>query len=345
MKKSSIILFLALARILCAADTAYSPPVGGMTIVVPSGQTRAVSVPLVHDTVASGAVIGRITGVGSNYIEDSAANWVPGELSAAANPYYLRIKTGAAAGRVLMVSTSANTTTRVNLTNDGTDLTQLGIAVGAAGDVYELVMADTLADLFGASLQAGPDATTADTVQVWSGTAWVTYYQNTARSRWERSTDTAASPDRSNLLLRPDRGVMLTRRAATELKMYVTGSVPRESAKYIHARPGTTFLSLAFPKDTTLGALNLNTALAGWRVSNVAASAAGTDQVQVWSNTAWVNYYYDATKDSWQRTTDVLASPNRSSLVISAGRPIMIVRQDVGPATTVAWLMNYTIAR
>ncbi len=341
-----ILLFLGLCLPALATDTAYAPPVGGMTIVVPAGQTRSVALPLVHDTTAGGAILGRITAVGSNYIEDSAAGWVAGELSSAANPYYLRIKTGAAAGRVLMVSTTANTSTRVFLSNDGTDLTAAGIATGAGGDVYELVLADTLGDLFGGWLQGGGDAATADNVQVWSNTAWVTYYFNTGRGRWERSTDTGASPDRSNVLLRPDRGIMITRRASTELRLPVAGKIPDTGGRYVHARPGVTFLSLATPKDITLGDLGVNTSTSGWLASADAATSGSGDYIQLWSNTAWVTYYYDSTKGSWQRSTDSAASPSRNGVSVPAGRPMMIRRVVSSASNTLINIpLNYAIAR
>lgn len=343
MRKSSIILFLALARIVCAADTAYSPPIGGMTIVVPAGQTRSIALPLVHESAAAGATLGRIDAVGSNYLEDTTANWVGGELSSAANPYYLRIKTGAAAGRVLMVNTSANTSSRVNLTNDGLDLTTVGITTGASGDVYELVLADTLNDLFGGKVQGGVDALSADNVQTWTGASWLTFYYNTTRNRWERDVDTAASPSRDNFVLRPDRGIMIQRRAATELRLYVIGRVPELAPRYINSRPGTTFLSAGLPLDVTLGTLALQTQAPGWQGGATYTTAlADADLVQVWSGASWLNFYYDTTNNRWQRAAEA-AQTNRNTFSIPAGRPIMIRRLSAGP-TLVSLPMPYTIS-
>jgi hypothetical protein len=332
MNKSSIILFLALARVLGAADTAYSPPVGGMTYTVPAGQTRSMALPLVHESTAAGAVLGRISGIGSNYLEDSGANWVAEELSSTANPYYLRIKTGAAAGRVMMVSTTANTASRVYLNNDGTDLTLAGISTGANGDVYELVLADTLLDLFGTStLQGGADATVADNVQVWGGAAWLIFYYNTTRNRWERNTDTGASPSRDNFVLRPDRGILIARRAATDLTLRINGRVPTTAPRHFHARPGVSFLSNGLPVDITLGALGLQTRAAGWQAGAVPATAVNdADLIQVWGGAAWLIFYYDSVNARWQRNTDTGASPTRDTFNIPAGRPIMIRRLSAG---------------
>lgn len=346
MKKIFLVFALCLAVDLTAVDVAYGPPAGGMTYVVPAGQTRSIALPLVHDSVAAGAVMGRFTGVGANYVEDTAANWVAGELSSAANPYYLRIKSGAAAGRILMVSSTANTVSRVNLTNDGTDLTLAGIVTGAGGDRYELVLADTLLGLFGTStLQGGVDATVADNVQVWGGAAWLVFYYNTARGRWERNTDTAASPTRDNFVLRPDRGIMITRRAATDLTLRVTGRVPVTAPRHFHARPGVTFLSNGLPVDITLANLALQTRSAGWQAgTNPATAASDADLIQVWGGAAWLIFYYDSVNSRWQRNDGT----NRDSFVVPAGRPIMVRRTAAGatPADGVLALpMPYTISQ
>jgi len=337
------------AGIFCAACTvagaavSYSPPIGGMTISVPSGQTRSVALPLLHAPVGVGAVLGRISGAGSNYLDATGANWAPGGFSSAANPYYVRIKSGDMAGRFLLVSTTANTDSRIYVNNDGIDLAATGVA---DGDAYEVVLADTLSSLFGSTtLQGGPDAISADNVLVWGNTAWVTYYYNTNRSRWERSTDSAASPSRDDFVLRPDRGLMITRRAATELKLQVMGRVSEVGASVAHTRPGVTFLSTGLPVDITLGALAMHQRTPGWVPAANGPAAATADQVQVWSNTAWISYYYDSVRSSWQRTTDIGASPSRDGVVIPGGRPLMLRR--VNAASGVDRLANlpknYTI--
>ncbi len=311
-----------------AADVAYTKPVGGMTVAVPSGQTRAVSLPLLGSVVGNGAVIGSITGIGSNYIDVSNAGWTSGAFSNAANPYLLRITSGAAAGRVMPVSATSNTATRLNLTNDGMAIDQ--VVSPAVGDRYELVLADTLATFFGATtLQGGPDAQSADLVQIWSNTSWVSYYYNTTRSRWERSTDTAASASRDNTLLRQDRGFLIVRRASTPLTMYVTGRVPDVATKHGHLAPGVTLFSHGLPAPTTLSGLALNTQIPGWRGASSSSTAlAGADLVQIWGNTAWVSYYFDTTKGSWQRTTDTSNSASRDAIQLAPGQAFLIRRLD-----------------
>ncbi len=337
--------FLGLTLTAFAADTAYSPPVGGMTITVPTGQTRSVAVPLLQGSAGVGALVGRIEAVGTNYIDNSTAGWTAATFSDATNPYYLRIKTGAAAGRVLMVSTTANTATRVFLNNDSTDLTQAGIVTGASGDVYELVLADTLFDLFGSgTLQGGVDAGSADNVQVWGGAAWLVFYYNTTRNRWERNTDTGASPTRDTFVIRPDRGLMITRRAGTDLTMRVNGRVPTVTPRHFHTRPGTTFISNGLPVDITLGALAMQTRSTGWQAGTVPSTAVNdADWIQVWGGAAWFVFYYDSGNARWQRNDGT----NRDAFVIPAGRPFMIRRLSAGATPlegVIAMPLPYTIS-
>lgn len=315
-----------------ASTISYSPVVGGMTLSVPAGQTRSFALPLLHETLGAGKMHGRITGVGSNYIEVSDAAWTPGALSNSANPYYLRIKSGTARGRSLLVTTAANTASRVYLNNDGIDLSSQGLVLGESGDQFELVLADTLGSFFGDNtLQGGTDAASADNVLVWGGAAWLTFYYNTDRNRWERNVDTAASPTRNNYLLRPDRGLMIVRRGATQLDIRITGRVPTISSRFFHSRPGVTFLSNGLPVGTTLGQLALQTRTVGWQGHDSGTTAtAQADLIQVWGGASWLIFYYNTVNNRWQRNLDTDASPSRDTFSIPAGRPIMIRRLNGG---------------
>jgi hypothetical protein len=183
---------------------------------------------------------------------------------------------------------------------------------------------------------------------VWSGASWLTFYYNTARNRWERNTDAAGSPSRDNFLLRPDRGIMIARRASTELRFYVTGRVPTVAARHSHSRPGTSFLSNGLPKDITLATLGLETRVSGWTAGTSPTTAAeSADLLQVWSGASWLTFYYDSTNGRWQREGDA-AQTNRNAFVIPAGRPVMLRRIGAaGPAADniIPLPFNYTITR
>ena len=342
-------IFFRLKVVDLVLDTAFATPAGGMTVAVPSGQTRSVSLPLLHASVGAGAMIARVAAVGANFIDVTAAGWTPGALSNVANPYYVRVLTGTLAGRVIMVATTANTATRLFLANDGTDLTQTGLIGGARGDVVELVLADTLGTFFGAgSLQSGADAATADSVEVWNGASWLTFYRNAANNRWQRDSDTAANPTRDIFPVRPDRGLLLTRNAPTDLKLYLTGRVPELAPAYWHLRPGATFLSTGLPVDNTLGSLALQSRAAGWRGgATFAAAAADADLIRVWSGAGWLTFYYDLTNNRWQRDVDA-SQTNRNTFVIPAGRPIMVYRLTAPVTASESLLplvLPYTLAR
>jgi hypothetical protein len=341
-------LFFRLKIIRLALDTACTPPLGGLTLAVPSGQTRALALPLLHASVGSGALRARVAAVGANFLDVSSANWTPGALSTPANPYFVRFRSGALAGRALPVAATANTATRVFLSNDGTDLTQTGLAVGAQGDVFELILADTLGTLLGAgSVLSGPSPAAADSVQIWNGVSWLTYYRHALNNRWQRDSDTNASPTRDTLLLRPDRGFMLTRNAPTDFKLYVTGRVPDLAPAYWHLRPGVTLLSLGLPVDTTLGALALQARATGWQGgANYATAASTADLVRVWNGVAWQTYYYDTAGARWQRDADA-TQLNRNTFALPAGRPIMIHRLTPALSTAGSLLplvLPYTLA-
>lgn len=307
------------------ASMKYSEPVGGRAINVPWSQVRAVSLPLLPYVRSADYVAASISGVGSNYLDVAGANWTPAAFSNPAVPYFVRILSGNAAGRVIPVSTSIpNTSSRLFLSADGIPLDQG--AGPTSGDRIELLLADTLIGFFGTdTLQGGPDATNADNVQVWANTSWLIYYYNTTRSRWERSTDTAASNSRDNQLLRPDRGFMIVRRGTTNLQIFLTGRVPTLPPKHHIVRQSYTFFNSGIPVAMSLGHLSLQTRVSGWRgaTSGSAALTSG-DLVQVWGNTAWVYYYYDTSRNSWQRTTDTATSNSRDSILLQPGHAFML---------------------
>ncbi len=289
--------------------------------------TKAVSFPLLGPVVGTGATTGNITSVGSNYVDVTGAGWTPGAFSNVATPYILRITSGSAAGRVIPVSTTANTATRIYLNNEGF---ALDLVVGpASGDSYELTLADTLGSFFGTTLLGGTDSTNADNVMIWASGSWITYYYNTTRSRWERDTDTAASSSRNNVLLRQDRGFMLVRKASTDFTFYVTGRVPNCAPYHLTTIPGTTFFSTSLPVPVTLGTLALQTRATDWKgAADPSTALTNGDLVQIWASTTWLNYYYDTTRNSWQRSTDNSMSGSRNGVEIPAGVSFMIRRID-----------------
>src|SRR6185436_20173836 len=114
------------------AQVAASRPVGYLVQTIPPGQSRSFSVPFDADTSSLPGAYGRLTAVGANYLENSAANWTPGAFSTAAAPYVVRLTSGTHAGRIFRILGTANTATRIYVDDDGVGLTTLGLAVGAS---------------------------------------------------------------------------------------------------------------------------------------------------------------------------------------------------------------------
>lgn len=321
------------------AQEGRSRPVGYLLQTIPNGQTRSFSVPFDADLSSLPGSVGRITAVGASYLENSAAAWTPGAFSSAPAPYFVRLTTGVHTGRTFRVATPANTATRLNLENDGLDLTTLGLAVGAAGTSFEIVPGDTLASFFGTTVSGDAlvvhgagDPVDADLVQVWGGAAWLNFYYNTTWQRWARDTDVITDQSRNAFVLRSDRGMMLTRRGATPLTLAVVGRVLATPQRAVHARAenALTFLATMQTGDITLGALALQTSdrTAGWRSS---ADPASADILLVWSGTTWFSFFHNSVAGHWQRVGD--PTSDRDDFTIAAGTPVFVQRRTAGTST------------
>lgn len=302
---------------------------------IPAGQTRSFSVPLDAPASSLGDSVGLITDVGENWLENAAADWVPGVFSSPEYPYFLRLTSGAQSGRLFRIINPANTATRIYVADDGVDLLTLAIETGENGAGYEIIPADTLATLFGTAgegnlmLQGGETALEADLVQVWGGASWINFYFNTARDRWARDLDSAASPSRDHFLLRPDRGVMITRRGGSDLNIPTIGRVLISPPRAVHSRTenALTFLATMQAMDTTLGELALQTESRthAWKS---AADPTEADLLVVWAGASWFSFYFNSESGHWQRSDET--DTNRDGFVIKAGTPIFVQRRDAG---------------
>ena len=331
---ASVVQFLAAPA---RAQVAASRPVGYLVQTIPAGQTRSFSVPFDADLSSLAGTVGRLTAVGATYVENSAAGWMPGAFATAAAPYFLRLTSGAHTGRTFRIVAPANTATRLNLADDGLDLTTLALAVGlTTGTAYEIVPGDTLATFFGTTapgdslvVEGAGDPLAADLIQVWGGAAWINFYYNTTWARWARDSDTITDPSRNDFLLRSDRGLMLTRRGATPLTLAVVGRVLATPQRAVHARSenALTFLATMQAADTTLGTLALQHSdrTAGWRSS---ADPAQADILLVWSGATWWSFFHNNVAGHWQRVGD--PTPDRDAFAIAAGTPVFVQRRTAG---------------
>ena len=253
----------------------------------------------------------------------------------ASSPYFVRLTSGEQAGRIYAVTTTPNTATRLFLDTEGVDLTALGLELGVLGTSFEIIPGDTLASFFGADVvgnelvvQGGADPNGADLIQIWNGTVWLHYYFNTTWRRWSLDTDTITDKPRDTVVLRSDRGLMITRRGNTSLDLAVVGRVLAVPQRAMHLRTenGRTFLATMQTGDVTLGALALQNSdrAPGWRAS---ADPAQADLLAIWSGAVWFSFYYNDQVGHWQRVGE--PTGNRDDFVISAGTPVWVQRRTV----------------
>lgn len=327
------ITFLVVAGFLSASvsqalTTAYSPPVGGSLVTLTGSvggvpKVTTLSVPLRLSVAANfvGKSRGFFTSVSDTVFSDNAAGWSPGALSQSVAPYFVRIRTGAAAGTWWQISTagtSQNTTTSVTILNRGFSPTALGVSVG---DLYEIVPGDTLSTFFAdvALTIGGTSAAVADAVRIHDGASWREYYFNNSPSvmKWREGTQTF---DRSNTVIRPDSGIVFVRKGSGNLTLAVTGSVSDASEKVVVNSTGVAFIGSVFPVTRTLGSLNIQN-MPGF-VKNTGVLAAA-DKVRLFDGASWRTFNYNFANSQWREGTQTF---NRNTFALPFGAPVILER-------------------
>ena len=109
---------------------------------------------------------------------------------------------------------------RLTLSTQGVDLTQMV----NLGDTYEILPLETLGSLWGTTsvpFQTGASASTADNVELWNGSGWLTYYPN--GTAWKQAGSLVSQ---NNTLLASGAGWLTLRRGTTPITLYIVGRVP-----------------------------------------------------------------------------------------------------------------------
>jgi hypothetical protein len=234
-----------------------------------------------------------------------------GNWARAAAPYALRLLSGQSSGRTFPITTVSGNA--LGLATQGVDLTQ-GVAVG---DLYEILPLDTLASLYGPTaplLSTGPSAGSADNLALWTGTAWLLYY-NTG-TNWRQAGSFA---NFNNLVVPPGGGYLVIRRGAGAVKYQVIGRVPEVALSQWTAPGGIVYLGAAYPLASTLGATGF-AAAPGWQAGPSSGSA---DDAIVWNGTNWIVFYYTGT--NWRQAGSFA---NFNSYPLAPGQPIYVQRRS-----------------
>ncbi|MGH8047729.1 MAG: hypothetical protein ACREKL_10820, partial [Chthoniobacterales bacterium] len=260
----------------------------------------------------TGQSSGAISSVTASTITNSAAGWSPGALSQAASPYFIRITSGQAVGRTLLISVSqANTATTATVDNQGTALDGLGIV---AGDKYEVFPAYTLQTVFGSSVLGGASADVSDVVRLHNGTGWVEYYYNSTAAQWRQGSIPVTQ---NNVVVRPDSGIIFYRRGTSPIVLTLVGKVPSTDLQVVMNEVGTAFVA-GFPSASTIAGNNYTT-MPGW-VNNT-GSVTDSDKVTAFVSGAWNSYNYNLSATQWRNGS---VPVSQGAVAITAGTPVII---------------------
>lgn len=298
---------------------AATTPEGVINITLQQGATTPVGIPLLDSNAYRGAA----AAVSLNSLSVAGAPWTASQFAHAGNPWFVMILSGAQTGRILRIT--ANTASSVTLAIDDTNLKIAGFTV-LAGDRFEVFRGDTLGSLFGETaaglmLQAGTSALTADTVQIYTSLGYLSYYFDAARGYWIRVN--VPTVRQNDLVLPPDRGMLVTRRGPTT-SLSIAGRAP-ETALLTRLPAGTiSAIAVRFPVNTTLGEWQYS-GPGTWIASD---SSAVADRISLFDGVRWNAYWKRATDGQWRELNGGLN--DQSAAIILAGSSVLISKHGRG---------------
>lgn len=284
---------------------------------------------------------GNVTAVAAAQLTFAGTPFTSGAFTS--SPCWLRIVSGSQAGRLALITANDASSITVNLV-DGTSqsvaLNAANFAV-AVGNTMEIVPADTLSSLFDGFVTAGNSLFTADTIGLWNGTRWVSYYRSTTQNAWLGQL--TGNVPQSNLVVAPDQAWVITRRAGRPATTLVLpGLVPETRQLLRHTGAAASAMTtVRFPVAQTLASF----AFAGpgtWTSHDNLASA---DTVSLWSGSQWIAYWRTSAGE-WRRQGDT-TNTNHATLVIEPGRAVSVLRRAAatGNASFVSQPLPYSDTR
>jgi uncharacterized protein (TIGR02597 family) len=339
------VIAIALAPTAAFSQSVTTIPVGFTTAAIPAAADSSnpgntvISAPF----YAVADFVGAVSSVDSgSALSISGAAFTTNQFTS--TPHLARMKSGASVGRFFVVT--ANTATQLTLdtaaagytlTTGAPSTTQAQVSVG---DSVEILPANTLSTLFGSTpatvpFQQGGSATAADNVYLFNGTAWDVYFYNDSLSHWRKSGNLN---NQDNAVVLPDRGIFIVRRAVAPLTLTFLGTVPSTTEVTDFAGPASTFKSVRFPVNTTLGALALQN-LPNWLSG---ASATAADNVYLWNGTTWGVYFYNNTTNHWRKSGNL---NDQDTQVITLGTAMFVVRQSTaaGSQSSLTQTLPYSL--
>lgn len=346
MKKFLLTLPLLALAPLATAQNATTTPVGAMTYTfnaTTQNTSTFISLPLTESPTFSGA----IASVGNNTLTFSGTPFSPGALSQSASPYFLRITTGAQAGRTVLVTANSNSTVTVDTTDNSpqtTSLTTSGFSV-AAGDQVQIFAGDTLAITFGDNTPSRPlvfaggtSGLNADTIGIYNKSLSRTdvYFFSTQLGYWRTISSTV---NQNNTVIYPESSVSVTRRSnRPQVQMIVLGEVPSVSPLTKTAGSNQAIAAATrLPIDITLSQLSLS----NWTKGNSALQA---DTIGVYNPLNGRNdVYFQRPDNTWRRLGD--ATTDQSNYVLPGQSGFFILKRGAvsGASSFLRLPLPYTL--
>jgi uncharacterized protein (TIGR02597 family) len=301
---------------------ANTPPVGVIVYTLISGTNTPLGVPI----FGTAAFSGKVSALTANTLTTTDATWTAGQFAQQGAPYFALMLSGGQTGRMFLITANAasSVTLQVGAVSLTGDATTPGFSI-AATDRFEIFPGDTLATLFGDGsvnnpvlLQTGTSVFSADTVQVFNGVRWVSYFFNSTTNRWTNTSALAVS--QNDVILHPDAGVMIGRRGSTTT-IAISGRAPTTSLLTRIVGGAINSVAVRFPTDTTLGALNFS-GPGTWVASDVPLLA---DRVNLFNGVKWIAYYKTVTGSIWKQVGG--DDSDQSGRGIPAGSAVLIQKQ------------------
>lgn len=340
MKKLILLPTLMASTLVFAVDTAYSPPVGGMTLPAAASTDTFVSVAL----ATNAAWVGTVASVtGSNITVAGAPGWT---ANAFVTPgyHYARLLSGAQAGHYLsIISNSADTLS--------VDAAGLNLSTVAATDKIEIAPYWTLGTLYpgakaGTSFIASTSSLSRQTeILIFDDTVTGTNRAASAiyffyNSAW-RKVGASIATSFDNTIIYPDSYFMQRNKAAATSLVY-TGRVQPASVSTILVATTTqndNFVALAYPVNVTLN----GSGLAASGFTTTTSTLSRKDEL-LWFDPAGtginraasaIYFYYN---NGWRKVGASVATDFGASVELTAGSGFII--RKVANGNTAAWTYN-----
>jgi uncharacterized protein (TIGR02597 family) len=290
-----------------AYPTVASDPVGYQRNTLPAASQgaatrRTLGVPFSQTVVFNGT----LSSVAAT-LQCQNAGWTAGQFTD--QPHFLRIRTGASAGRSFAISTHTADTLSLD-TGSATPG-----SLFAAGDGFEIFPAQTLASLFGTTtvpFRSGATELVADQVRLQTGSQWATYFFDGSHWRSPGST-----PVQDNTVIPPGQGVFLAIKSPQPVTVALAGAIASPSEATALPAAGDTLVSLRPSSGARLDSLGLQS-LAGWKKG---AAASLADQVRLWNGASWDVFYH--TGNNWEA---VGSFANQNSKPLPSNGAVLIHR-------------------